>query len=98
MPIGARVGVWVLDRAGAHRLKHYRGGDDDPIVISHSGGRPCPWARCLAPVSRQRACGWVWAGAHTHSCSCNDDNDIIIIASVVGEGRGPEWGPVGVPG
>ena len=92
------MGVWVLDRAGAHHLKHHGGEDDDPVVVSHGGGRPCLWVHRLAPVSRRRACGWVWAGAHAHSRLCDDDNDVVIIASVVGEGRGPGWGPVGVPG
>ena len=95
LPIGARVGVWALDRAGARRLTHYRDGDDDPVVVSHGEGRPFPWARCLTPVWRWRACGWVWAGVRTRSRSCNNNDDVVM--SVVGDGRGPGWDPAGVP-
>ena len=85
-----------MDRAGARPLTHYGDGDNDPVVVSHSGGRPRPWARRLAPVLRRWGCGWMWAGAHARSRSCDDDD--VVVASVVGDGRGPGWDPVGVPG
>ena len=84
-----------MDRVGAHRLTHYGDGDDDPVVLSHGGGHPCLWVRRLTPVWRRRACGWVWAGVHARSRSCDDDDDIIT--SIVGDGRGLGWDPVGVP-
>ena len=87
-----------MDQAGAYRLKHYGNGDNDPVVVSHGGGHPCLWVRRLTPVWRRRVCGWVWAGAHARPRSCNDNDDVIVIASVVGDGRGPMWDPVGVPG
>ena len=87
-----------MDRAGVRRLTHYGDVDDDPVVVLHGGGRPCPWARRLTPVWRRRACGSVWAGAPARSHSYDDDDDIVVVASVVGDGRGPGWDPVGVLG
>ena len=84
-----------MDQAGAHCLTHCGDRDDDPIVVSHSGGRPCPWACRLMPILRRQACGWMWAGACAHSHSCDDDDDIVVIASVVGKSRSPGWDPVG---
>ena len=63
LAIGACVGVWALDRAGAHPLTHYGDRDNNPVVVSHGGGRPRPWACRLAPVLRRWGCGWMWAGA-----------------------------------
>ena len=90
------MGVWVVDRVGACHLTHYGDGDNDPVVVLHGGGHPCPWARRLMPILRQRACSWVWVGVHARSHLCDDD--VVVVTSVVGEGRGPEWGPVGDPG
>ena len=59
----ACMGVWGLDRAGARPLTHHGDGDDDPVVVSHGGGRPRPWARRLVLILRRRGCGWMWAGA-----------------------------------
>ena len=87
-----------MDRAGARQLMHYGDGDDDPVVVSHGGGRPCPWARHPASVLRRWECGWMWAGAPARSHSYDDDDDVVIVRSVVGDGRGPGWDPVGVPG
>ena len=88
-----------MDRVGVHHLTHYGDVDDNPIIVSHSGGRPCPWARRLMPVWRRRACGSVWAGAPARSHSYDDDDDdVIVIASIVGDVRGPGWDPVGVLG
>ena len=92
------MGVWALDRAGACPLMHYGDGDDDPVVVSHGGGRPCPWAHRPASGLRRWECGWMWAGAPARSHSYDDDDDVVIVRSVVGDGRGPGWDPVGVPG
>ena len=86
-----------MDWGGARPLMHYGDGDDDPIVVSHGEGRPHLWARRLAPILRRQGCGWMWAAARTCSRSC-DDNVVVVIASVVGDSRGPGWDPVGVPG
>ena len=47
-----------MDRVGAHPLTHHGDGDDDPVVVSHGGGRPCP---CASSNARLEAAG-VWLG------------------------------------
>ena len=86
-----------MDRAGVLHLTNYGDGDDDPVIVSHGGGRPCPWAHRLMLVWRRQGCGWMWVGPCARSRSCDDD-DVVVVASVVGEGRGPGWDPVGDPG
>ena len=41
-------------------------------------------------------CNGVYISNSSHLC--NDDDDTVVVTSVVGDGRGPGWDPVGVPG
>ena len=82
----------VLDQVGARHLMHHRDGDDNLVAVLHSRAHLCLCAYCLMLALGQQVQVRAFACWH----SCNNDNIVIIVASIVGDGRSLRWGPAGV--